>query len=160
MLLRFLDDSWLIRCTHYSDVIMSVMASQITGVLMFTQPFAQVLSKENIKTPHHWPLWGGSTVTGGFPSQKASNVENVSIWWRHHAIGLRMLSRNKLEQLEPLRSEIPPPPHDYPYKWFKSDPKSKQAKVKVTNFKKLPKMQILIYFATNITHDTSSEVAW
>ena len=24
-------------------------------------------------------------VTGGFPSQRASNTENVSIWWRHHA---------------------------------------------------------------------------
>ena len=25
-----------------------------------------------------------SPVTSGFPAQKASNVENVSIWWRHH----------------------------------------------------------------------------
>ena len=25
-------------------------------------------------------------VTSGFPSQRASNAENVSIWWRHHAI--------------------------------------------------------------------------
>ena len=23
-------------------------------------------------------------VTGGYPSQRASNAENVSIWWRHH----------------------------------------------------------------------------
>ena len=27
---------------------------------------------------------GNSPVTGEFPSQRASNVENVSIWWRHH----------------------------------------------------------------------------
>ena len=27
---------------------------------------------------------GNSPVTGEFPSQKASNVENFSIWWRHH----------------------------------------------------------------------------
>ena len=27
---------------------------------------------------------GNSPVTGGFPAQMASNVENVSIWWRHH----------------------------------------------------------------------------
>ena len=27
---------------------------------------------------------GNSPVTGEFSSQKASNVENVSIWWRHH----------------------------------------------------------------------------
>ena len=25
-----------------------------------------------------------SPVTDEFPAQKASNVENVSIWWRHH----------------------------------------------------------------------------
>ena len=27
---------------------------------------------------------GNSPVTGEFPSQRASNPENVSIWWRHH----------------------------------------------------------------------------
>ena len=27
---------------------------------------------------------GNSPVTGEFPTQKASNAENVSIWWRHH----------------------------------------------------------------------------
>ena len=27
---------------------------------------------------------GNSLVTGEFPSQRASNAENVSIWWRHH----------------------------------------------------------------------------
>ena len=28
---------------------------------------------------------GNSPVTGEFPAQRASNTENVSIWWRHHA---------------------------------------------------------------------------
>ena len=28
---------------------------------------------------------GNSPVTSEFPTQKASNVENVSIWWCHHA---------------------------------------------------------------------------
>ena len=27
---------------------------------------------------------GNPPVTGGFPSQRASNAENASIWWRHH----------------------------------------------------------------------------
>ena len=27
---------------------------------------------------------GNSPVTGAFPAQRASNAENVSIWWRHH----------------------------------------------------------------------------
>ena len=31
---------------------------------------------------------GNPPVTGGFPSQRANNAENVSIWWRHD--GLRM----------------------------------------------------------------------
>ena len=30
---------------------------------------------------------GNPPVTGGFPSQRASNAENVSIWWRHHVTG-------------------------------------------------------------------------
>ena len=37
--------------------------------------------KENIKAPHHWSLW---EEFSGFPSQRASNPENVSTWWRHH----------------------------------------------------------------------------
>ena len=28
---------------------------------------------------------GNSQVAGEFPAQMASNAENVSIWWRHHA---------------------------------------------------------------------------
>ena len=27
---------------------------------------------------------GNPSLTGGFPSQMANNVENVSIWWGHH----------------------------------------------------------------------------
>ena len=29
---------------------------------------------------------GNSPGTGEFPAQRASNAENVSIWWRHHAL--------------------------------------------------------------------------
>ena len=31
---------------------------------------------------------GNPPVTGGFPSQRASNAENFSIWWRHHVESL------------------------------------------------------------------------
>ena len=27
---------------------------------------------------------GNSPITGEFPAQRASNAENISIWWRHH----------------------------------------------------------------------------
>ena len=30
---------------------------------------------------------GNSPGTGEFPAQRASNAENVSIWWRHHGFG-------------------------------------------------------------------------
>ena len=51
---------------------------------LFTQSFIQVRIKENIKAPRHWPVCGEFTGTGEFPTQRASNAENVSIWWRHH----------------------------------------------------------------------------
>ena len=39
---------------------------------------------------------GNSPVTGEFPSQRASNAENVSIWWRHHGSTLNPVTINKL----------------------------------------------------------------
>ena len=36
---------------------------------------------------------GNPPVTGGFPSQRSSNAENVSIWWRHHALVIPQQSR-------------------------------------------------------------------
>ena len=39
-----------------------------------------------------------------------------------------------------------PSPHDYPYYWVILDPKSKEDKVKVTNLKNLPKLQISQYW--------------
>ena len=32
---------------------------------------------------------GNSPVTGEFPTQRASNAENISIWWRHHDLSGR-----------------------------------------------------------------------
>ena len=52
---------------------------------LFTQSYVQAQIKGNIKAPRHWPCEGNSPVTGEFPAQRASNAENVSIWWRHHA---------------------------------------------------------------------------
>ena len=44
--------------SHYYDVIMSTMASQITSISNRSQPFVQAQIKENIKAPRHWPLCG------------------------------------------------------------------------------------------------------
>ena len=49
--------------------------------------FIQVQIIENIKAPCHWPLWGEFTSDQWIPwTQRASNVENVSIWWHHHTV--------------------------------------------------------------------------
>ena len=45
-------------------------------------------SKKTSKAPRHWPLCGEFTGTGEFPAQRASNAENVSIWWRHHVFAI------------------------------------------------------------------------
>ena len=37
---------------------------------------------------------GNSPVTGEFSAQRASNAENVSIWWRHHAKKSHLLLHN------------------------------------------------------------------
>ena len=66
---------------------MSTMASQITSLTIVYSTdyqFIQAQITENIKAPRHWPLWGNSPVTGELPAQRASNAQNVSIWWRHH----------------------------------------------------------------------------
>ena len=60
---------------------MSMMTSQIMVSRLFTQLFVQEQIKKTIKAPYHWTLWG--EFTGEFHTQRASNTENVSIWWHH-----------------------------------------------------------------------------
>ena len=46
------------------------------------------------------------------------------------------------------------PPHDYPYHWVILDPKSKDDKVKVTNFTNSPKFQIFEFWNGHYTRHT------
>ena len=70
---------------HYSNVIMSAIASQIIGVSIVCSNVCLGADQGNINASCHWPCAGNSSVTGGFPSQRASDAENLSIWWRHRA---------------------------------------------------------------------------
>ena len=71
---------------------------------LFTQSFIQVQTKENIKAPRHWPLWG--EFTGDPPphppthTQRASSAENVSIWWRHHGNMKYRLTKTRIPIVE------------------------------------------------------------
>ena len=41
---------------------------------------------------------GNSPVTGEFPAERASNSENVFIWWRHHYFLFQLLDRSVLHR--------------------------------------------------------------
>ena len=43
-------------------------------------------SKKTSKLRYTGLCYGNLPMTGDFPAQRASNAENVSIWWRHHVI--------------------------------------------------------------------------
>ena len=51
---------------------------------LFTQPFFRRRWKKTSKLCVAGLCEGNSLVTGVFPAQRASNAENVFIWWRHH----------------------------------------------------------------------------
>ena len=68
---------------QYSDVKMDTKVSQITSLAIVHSTVYSGADQKNIKTPGICE--GNSPVTGEFPTQRASNAENVSIWWRHHA---------------------------------------------------------------------------
>ena len=65
---------------NYTDVIMSAMASKTTSLNRLFRRGSQKTSKLRVTGLYE----GNTPVTGEFPAQRASNAENVSIWWRHH----------------------------------------------------------------------------
>ena len=70
---------------HYSDVIMRASASPITSLTIVYHLFRS-RSKKTPKLRVTGLCEGNSPVIGEFRAQRASNSENVSIWWRHHVI--------------------------------------------------------------------------
>ena len=98
---------------HYSDVIMSAMASQITlqwrhnerdGVSNHRPPdyllncfFFKRRSKETSKLRIIGLCEGNSPLTDVFLWQRTSNAENVSIWWRHHVTSLVKIGHLKFQ---------------------------------------------------------------
>ena len=79
--------SWVL--SHYNDIIMGTIASQITCLtIVFSTVYLDTdHHTENIKAPRHWPLCVEFTGDRWLHAQMASNAENVSIWWRHHVRG-------------------------------------------------------------------------
>ena len=73
--------------THYSDVIMGAISSQITSLTIVNSTVYSGADQRKYKSSASLAFvrgihWG--PVAGEFPAQMVSNAENVSIWWRHH----------------------------------------------------------------------------
>ena len=59
---------------------MAAISSQITNLtIVYSSVYSGADPRKYQSSP---PL--AFVTTGEFPAQMASNVENVSIWWRHH----------------------------------------------------------------------------
>ena len=71
---------------HYSDLIMDPMASQITSLTSVYSTVYSGADKITSKLRVTDLCEGNSPAICDFPAQRASNAENVSIWWRHHEL--------------------------------------------------------------------------
>ena len=55
---------------HYSDAIMSTMASQITSLTMVYSTVCSGADRRKYKAPCHWPLWGEFAGDRWIPRRK------------------------------------------------------------------------------------------
>ena len=70
---------------HCSDVIMGSMAFHITSLtIVYSTVYSSADQRKHQRLASLAFCEGTSPLTGEFPTQIASNAENVSIWWRHH----------------------------------------------------------------------------
>ena len=64
----------------------------MTPITSLTLVYSTVYSRRRSKKASKFRVTGlcagNSPGTGEFPTQMASNAENVSIWWRHHEVGI------------------------------------------------------------------------
>ena len=95
---------------HYGDVIMGVIASQITSLTsVYSTVYWDADQRKHQSSASLAFFVGNSPGTGEFPAQMVSNTENVSIWWRHHVsipkLGLKV-THLKLQPHLPRDKEI------------------------------------------------------
>ena len=72
---------------HYDDVIMGAMASQITSLEFVYSTVYSGTDQRKHQSSASLAFVGGihrEPGTGDFPTQMASNAENVSSQWHHH----------------------------------------------------------------------------
>ena len=68
------------------NVITSQITASISNPCLFAELFVQAQSKENVKAPRHWPMWGEPIGDRWIPLTKGQKRrKNVSIWGRHNS---------------------------------------------------------------------------
>ena len=96
-------DGWTTR-KHYSDdiFIISAMASQITSITIVYSTVYLFMhrSKKTSKLRVTGLCEGNSPLSSEFPAQSASTAENVSIWWRYHAMIMPQESKGRAIKME------------------------------------------------------------
>ena len=75
--------------------------------------------------------------------------QGLSVWYRavfqiYSSVSCEAMTEVTRTTRTPAFWGYPSQPHDYPYYWVILDPKSKEGKVKITNLKNLPKLQIFL----------------
>ena len=82
---------------------MSELASQITSLaIVYSTVKSRRRSKKTSKLHVTDLCAANSPVTGEYPAQRASNAENVSIWWRHHWVRRVYICNIALQKLYQL----------------------------------------------------------
>ena len=69
---------------HYDDVIMTTMASQITSLTVVYSIVYSGVDQRKCQSSASLAFVRGIHRDRWIPHTKASNAENVSIWWRNH----------------------------------------------------------------------------
>ena len=82
-----------VSSTHYNDKCASQWRHNEHNGVLNHQPHDCLLnrlfrrrSKKTSKLRVSGLCVGTSPVTGDFPAKRASNAENLSIWWHHHVV--------------------------------------------------------------------------
>ena len=76
----FIDQDWssFNQIVHYTNVIMSAIASQITSLTIVYSAVYSGIDQRKYQSS------ASLAFVRGIPTRRVSSAENVSIWWRHH----------------------------------------------------------------------------
>ena len=73
---------------HYSDVKMVAIASQITSLTIVYSAVYPDADQRKHQSSASLAFVGGGGGGALLATQRASNAENVFIWWRHHEVSM------------------------------------------------------------------------